>query len=586
MSITTKVILKDGKRYPSIVAFCAAFDLPYQKVVGRLNRDWTAEQCIDPTLKTDHWKHKTDYTKTRRYSLEALEKKRIKNHGRWVTRATKKHGDKFSYKNTLIDFKTAKKGKVKIRCLDHSYDFYEIPDRHITSKNGGCERCWKIQVSEDSIIRQEPNFIAWFKATLAFRLEVRSEFKGWGVPIVLYCLEHKTINTTTTPASLKYRDAWGCKLCEKESKQKAIRLNLEEVKDKIWAMDKLPANITIVDVIFDETVDASRIGYSCSYEDHGFRPRVELNHFKRSRLVCDLCTIKHGGRVQARYLDLLEKGEVGDPAVIGVMEVEVESTSGLKVGVTTRSLEERYGYALKTILFKLESTELHVYFLENKVKRQFADFRDYAIQARGVRGELKGGKRWGGDTEIFQQEKRQEIIDYLGVIVGDIQSNKISELEYKKEADYFISLDFEPRDVSREKDMSNQPIAIIGIHPETNEIQYRLDSMSEAVNLGFRNVRSIIHDTDGRKICGGLRWFIANDFDPDNIPLMPDKKSRQKPVRCIETGEVFRTTALAEKIMRSPKHLVQASKITSVCRGNRRKSGGYSWEYLGPREKS
>ena len=582
MSITTKVTLEDGTKYPSIVAFCEAYDLNYQLVVDRLNNGWTPEQCIDPTLKTDYRKHKVDYTKIPRYSSEVLEKKRIKNYGKWTKRATEKHGDKFSYKNTLVDFKTYKKGKVKIRCLDHSIDFLEIPDKHINLKNGGCERCWKIQVTTDSISRQAPKFSAWFKANLAHRLEMRSEFEGWGEPVDLYCLKHKTINTTTTPSALKNNKVWGCKSCEKESKQNALRLNLKTVKDKIRAMDKLPKNITIVDVIFDEKVDASRIGYSCSIEDHGVRPRVDLNHFKRSRLVCDLCTIKHGGTAQARYLDLVESGEEGLPAVIGVMEVEVEGTSGIKVGVTTRTLEKRYLYHLKTIIFKLESRELQVYFLENKVKRKFDAFRDYTIQARGLRGELKDGGRWGGDTEIFQKKKQQEIINYIVELAEDIKSNKISELDYIEEANQFISIDFEPRDVSRKKDMSNEPIAIVGIDPKTNEVLYRLSSMSEAQSLGFWNIRSIIHDINGRQISGGLRWFIAKDFDPDNIPPMREKKTREKPVRCIETGDIFRTPKLAEEAMRSPEHLVCASKITSVCRGHREKAGGYTWEYVDP----
>ena len=579
MSITTEVTLEDGTKYPSIVAFCEAYDLEYQLTQDRLNNGWTPEQCIDPTLKTDYRKHKIDYTKTPRYSPEALEKKRIKNHGRWIKRATKKHGDKFSYKNTLTDFKTAKKGKVKIRCLIHSHDFIYTPDIHATLDSGGCEYCGEAIKKQNHLAREAPKFLDWFQANLANRLEIRSEFTSWGDPIDLYCLKHKTINTTTTPSSLKDNKVWGCKSCKKESIQKAVRLDLKTVKDKIKAMGKLPENIAIVDVVFDEKVDASRIGYSCSIEDHGLRPRVDLNHFKRSRLVCDLCTTKHGGSAHSRYLDLVERGEEGLPAVIGVMEVEVEGTSGLKVGVTTRTLEKRYLYHLKTILFKLESRELQVYFLENKVKRKFEEFRDYTIQARGLRGELKDGKRWGGDTEIFQKEKQQEIIDYVFKLADIIKSNQVSELEYKEEADKFISIDFEPRDVSREKDMSHEPIAIVGIDPKTNEVLYRLNSMSEAQSLGFWNIRTIIHDINGRQISGGLRWFIAKDFDPDNIPPMREKRTNQRPVRCIETGDIFKTSKLAEEAMRSPEHLVCASKITSVCRGHREKAGGYRWEY-------
>jgi hypothetical protein len=580
MSRTIEVRLKDGtKKFPSRVAFCAEYDLPYELTQGRLNNDWTPEECIDPTLKTDSGKHKTDYTKTSRYSPKATEERRVRNHAKWIKRATKKHGDKFCYQNTLTDFKTAKKPDVKIICLEHSVTFYIVPDKHITLENGGCEHCWKEQVTKDSIERQVPKFLEWFNANLAGRFETRSDFKGWGEPILLYCKAHKTVNEKTTPTALKNNGAWGCRSCEKESTQRSVRLNIEKVKNKVSQTRTLPTNITLMDVIFDKTIEESRIIYSCALDEHGLRPAVSLSHLKKSPLICDLCMTAGGGTAHARYLRFIENGEDGDSAVIGVMQVDVEGAVGLKVGVTTRTLEERYGYALKVIFFKLESKERHVYFIENRVKRKFAHFTDNTILGRGLRGELKGGKRWGGDTEVFQKDNQQEIIDYIAKLADDIKSNQISELEYKEEADNFISIDFEPRDVSREKDMSNQPIAVVGIDTQTNEIKYQLDSISDAEALGFKNISTLISEKDERRSSKGIRWFKKSDFDPDNIPPMREKMIHRKPVRCIETGEVFRTAGLAEKAMRSPEHLVSAPKITSVCRGHREKAGGYSWEY-------
>ena len=585
MSITTEITLQDGTKYHSIVAFCAAYDLNYQLTVGRLSKGWSPEKCINPKSDARYKKHKTDYSKTPRYSDKALEKKRIGNYARWIKRATKKHGDKFCYKNTPSDFRTAKEPDVEITCLDHSHSFHICPDKHATGENGGCEYCRKEQVARDSITRQAPKFSAWFKANLAHRLEVRSQFKGWGESVDLYCLEHKTTSTTTTPSSLKDNKAWGCKSCEKESIQKAVRLDLKIVKDKIRARGKLPENITIVDVIFDKISEESRIVYSCSIDDHGIRPAISLSHLKKSRLVCDLCTGAGGGTAHARYLRFIESGEYGDSAIIGVMQVDVEGNAGLKVGVTTRTLEDRYGYALKTIFFKLESKERHTYFIENRVKRKFAKFTDNTILGKGLRGELKNGKRWGGDTEIFQKDKQQEIIDFIIKLAGDIKLNRVSELEFREEANHFISIDFEPHDVSREKDIRNEPVAIVGIDPKTNEIKYRLNSISDAISLGFKNISTILNIKTSRQISNGIRWFKASEFDPENIPKYQTNRSGKrgigigKAVRCIETGGVFRTTELAEEAMRSPEHLVQASKITSVCRGHRAKAGGYSWEY-------
>jgi hypothetical protein len=364
-----------------------------------------------------------------------------------------------------------------------------------------------------------------------------------------------------------------------------VRLDLSSVQTKINQTRDLPENITLVDVIFDEISEASRIVYSCSIDDHGIRPAVSLSHLKKSRLICDLCTAAGGGTAHARYLRFIENNEDGDSAVLGVMQVEVEGNIGLKVGVTTRTLEDRYRYALKMIFLKLESKERHIYFIENRVKRKFAAFTDNTILGKGLRGELKNGNRWSGDTEIFQKDKQQEIIDFIINLADDIKSNRVSELEFREEADHFISIDFDPHDVSREKDIRNEPVAIVGIDPKTNEIKYQLDSISAAINLGFKNISTILSGQTNRQISNGIRWFKASEFDPENIPKYQTNRSGKrgigigKAVRCIETGGVFRTTELAEEAMRSPEHLVSASKITSVCRGHRAKAGGYSWEY-------
>ena len=58
-------------------------------------------------------------------------------------------------------------------------------------------------------------------------------------------------------------------------------------------------------------------------------------------------------------------------------------------------------------------------------------------------------------------------------------------------------------------------------------------------------------------------------------PVRP-KHLQTKPVRCIDTGEVFESvTAAAERYGTSSSH------VTSVCRGRRPRAGGVRWEYAG-----
>ena len=57
-----------------------------------------------------------------------------------------------------------------------------------------------------------------------------------------------------------------------------------------------------------------------------------------------------------------------------------------------------------------------------------------------------------------------------------------------------------------------------------------------------------------------------------NIPL----EIHYKKVLCIENNEVFPSISAASK-----KYNIQASNIGRVCRGERKKAGGYTWKYIG-----
>ena len=119
----------------------------------------------------------------------------------------------------------------------------------------------------------------------------------------------------------------------------------------------------------------------------------------------------------------------------------------------------------------------------------------------------------------------------------------------------------------------------MGIDAKSNRVLYRLDCISEATRLGFRNVSMIINNQGGRQISKDVRWFKESEFDADNIPALRDKKTAAKAVRCIETGEIFLSAVDASKEMRTRGFMVSGSKISSVCKGNRPKTGGFTWEY-------
>ena len=58
------------------------------------------------------------------------------------------------------------------------------------------------------------------------------------------------------------------------------------------------------------------------------------------------------------------------------MEVEAVGIEALKVGVTTRSLNERYAHQLKTTFCEARWFEIDAYVLENQIKSEFGDHKD------------------------------------------------------------------------------------------------------------------------------------------------------------------------------------------------------------------
>ena len=156
--------------------------------------------------------------------------------------------------------------------------------------------------------------------------------------------------------------------------------------------------------------------------------------------------------------------------------------------------------------------------------------------------------------------------------IADLKSN---ELDYQKELESIIIPTPFPRSSNFEAGDFQGPIPIIGIDATTNEILYRFNSMQEAKDLGFGNISTKISIEKERQTSKEIRWFKAEDFDPNNIP--PLEIPNAKPVYCVERKQHFRSTKEAEEKMRALGFLVNGTKISSVLNGNRKKAGGFTW---------
>ena len=69
------------------------------------------------------------------------------------------------------------------------------------------------------------------------------------------------------------------------------------------------------------------------------------------------------------------------------------------------------------------------------------------------------------------------------------------------------------------------------------------------------------------------KFAYLDDYENGKIPhFTPSTKNKRK-VCCIETGEIFSSIVDAEKEK-------GAKKIALVCKGDRKTSGGFRWEYV------
>lgn len=135
---------------------------------------------------------------------------------------------------------------------------------------GGCDFCSNQSRVETRWQSEEKKFLAWFKLNHLERLKVVSSFLGVTQPIELTCKIHKTTEACE-PSVFMRQNIWGRTLCAKQSVGQASRVRLEDVKK---AFDtKLPENIKIIDVIFDDISSQSNIKIECSlHSEQTIRP--------------------------------------------------------------------------------------------------------------------------------------------------------------------------------------------------------------------------------------------------------------------------------------------------------------------------
>lgn len=488
---------------------------------------------------------------SKRYSEAATAARRRKNFERFLELARAKHGNRFDY--SRVEF-VNQQTPVTIGCPEHGW-VIQTPDRHLAS-----EGCWQCGVDTRARIKKEQGrlkFLTEFENKHGPRLRLVTDYRGATEPIVIECRAagHRL---ETTPDRLNQYFRNGCTLCRRQEladqRQKSQEQFLVEAKDRFPDFDYAKTR-------YKSALEP--IQFTCPF--HGPQQRRAAD-FLLSRDGCPEC-----GRSQTGYagnrIKRLQSGEADvrpRPTRIALMEMEVKGISTYKLGVTTFELERRYGAALRKVYFETVLDELDALLLEQLLHREYRDYRDDRVYRRGI----ETGERWAGDLECYKKEA-------VKLILHDLRE-KVSEIEeadgnyWARHPDFAVPV-FGPRDTRYDPSRSNTPRKVICL--DTKEVFDSVNEAARQIGASEGNLWSVC--AGHRGATKGLRFAFLDDFESGELPVFEAYSGTRKMVQCVDTGEVFKSINDAAEAKG-----VSASKITAVCRGRRKSTGGLRWEYV------
>jgi len=490
-----------------------------------------------------------------RYSLDGLEKIRLANLTRFLNDAHEKFGNKFDYSRVVYQ---RQKIPVLIVCPMHN-EFSITPDRHLQS-DYGCPKCGVLARATKRISDGESRFIKNFRLKFSDNLELLSPYISSHSQILCRCKLHG-IDFETTPNRL---DTWkhGCPKCARDATALSSALSQAEFMQRV--IEK-----------FGTQFDFSKSSY------HGMQEKVRVVcpihgdflvtpiSFLQSSHGCRQCSKLYMGYAENR-INKLEQGLVkSKPTHIALMKIEVYGIESFKLGISSRDLIARYRESLREIIFDTTLDELDALKLEQSLHAKYFKWRDLRIFLAG----LRSGKRWSGDSEIYQEECIPNILAELNDAVSALESkdanywNRFSELKPP-----ILTI----RSVRKVKGIYNKSKQVIRF--DTKEIY---PSATAAANsIGSTQALVSMVCTGKRGHTKGVRFAYLEDFKSNTVPVFIDHQKgknnpKAKAVRCINTGVIYPTISNA-----SSETGLHSGKIVAVCKGIRKSTGGLNWEYV------
>ena len=124
-------------------------------------------------------------------------------------------------------------------------------------------------------------------------------------------------------------------------------------------------------------------------------------------------------------------------------------------------------------------------------------------------------------------------------------------------------------DVSREKNLSNQPKKIVCI-TDNNKVFESIASASR-----FYNISNITKSVSENVVVSKHRFVKYSDWIKNSIPPLKKRKRYHTMVKCIDTGKIYQSVNEAM-------NETGAKKVSAVCSGIRKTSNGLRFKYASP----
>jgi len=312
---------------------------------------------------------------------------------RFIIEAKAVHGDKYDY--SLVEY-VNNKTKVKVICKEHGI-FTQLPADHI-DKQTNCPYC------ADRAVKSSSQFIIEAKAVHGDKYDYSLvEYVNNKTKVKVICKEHGMFEVTPKSHTIQTS---GCSICSYNEMGKNRRKTIEQFIIAAKAAHSDRYDYSLVDYVNNHT----KINIIC--KEHGIFDQSPEVHI-RSKYGCMQCWNEN----RPHWKGLLSEDyfkqnpiEVRKNAILYVIEMTGKSDHFIKVGITQRTIKERYAsghcgdkYLKKNIIREEPMFLYDAWMLEQKILKDLKEYQYFP------------NHKFNGQTECLKPKK--EVLNCIENII-------------------------------------------------------------------------------------------------------------------------------------------------------------------------